>query len=380
MNLHAMTVQSSSLRGYAEIVSELGGDPEAWIRTAFLPPEALTRDDLALPVIAVGTLLEVTSKRLNCPDLGLRLSAHQDESVLGPLALALQNAATASEALDLASRYLRVHSQALALAVVPDPELDLRRFGITLSIPMSRFVPQTVDLGIGLIHRACQSIGKTIYRPLEVRFSHPPLVAVEVYQQYFNVPVSFRHPQPMIVADSDGLDRPIAGSDSTLRDRALAHLRRQRLGQLDSVTADARVAIEGTLGIETLTLRSCAELMGIHERTLQRRLASEGQSWESLIAEVRQERVYHLLTETSLPLSHVSAQVGFAEQSALTRASRRWWGLTPSAVRNQGLTDACLYPHPLPTDMRAVVKKIFNRACSDDNGPGSTAATRTSAS
>lgn len=82
MNLNAMTVQSSTLRGYAEVVSELGGDPEARLRAAFLPIEALTRDDLALPVIATATLFEVTAKQLNCPDLGLRLSTHQDESVL----------------------------------------------------------------------------------------------------------------------------------------------------------------------------------------------------------------------------------------------------------------------------------------------------------
>ena len=40
-----------------------------------------------------------------------------------------------------------------------------------------------------------------------------------------------------------------------------------------------------------------------------------------------------LLTTTDLPLGQVARMVAFAEQSALSRAARRWWDATPRQVR-----------------------------------------------
>ncbi|MEU2258579.1 helix-turn-helix domain-containing protein [Nocardia xishanensis] len=49
--------------------------------------------------------------------------------------------------------------------------------------------------------------------------------------------------------------------------------------------------------------------------------------------DVRRETAQRLLRQTDLPLSQVSGMVGFSEQSALSKASHRWWGVSPRAVR-----------------------------------------------
>lgn len=78
----------------------------------------------------------------------------------------------------------------------------------------------------------------------------------------------------------------------------------------------------------------------MHPRTLQRRLAAEGQTFESILDDVRRRTALEVIVETDLPLCHVAALVGLAEQATLTRAVRRWCGLTPSALRRAGAAGA----------------------------------------
>jgi AraC-like DNA-binding protein len=57
--------------------------------------------------------------------------------------------------------------------------------------------------------------------------------------------------------------------------------------------------------------------------------------FEQMLDHQRRERVHELLTGTGTPLSHVAGLVGFSEQSSLTRSCRRWFRMTPRALRQR---------------------------------------------
>ena len=81
------------------------------------------------------------------------------------------------------------------------------------------------------------------------------------------------------------------------------------------------------------SLEQVAGMLALHPRTLQRRLAEEGTGFDHLRDEALRERAHQYLTESSLAMSHVALALGFSEQSALTRACKRWFGQTPTALR-----------------------------------------------
>ncbi|MFG2551150.1 helix-turn-helix transcriptional regulator [Streptomyces sp. NPDC048581] len=81
------------------------------------------------------------------------------------------------------------------------------------------------------------------------------------------------------------------------------------------------------------SLGEVARFLALHPRTLQRRLAEEGAGFDQLRDEALRELAHQYLTESSLSMSHVALALGFSEQSALTRACRRWFGKTPTAIR-----------------------------------------------
>ncbi len=77
-----------------------------------------------------------------------------------------------------------------------------------------------------------------------------------------------------------------------------------------------------------------ASLLGVSERTLQRRLGELGRSFSGVVEDFRREEAMRLLLQPDLPLVEVASRLGYAEQTSFTRAFRRWTGSTPGAWRN----------------------------------------------
>ena len=76
-----------------------------------------------------------------------------------------------------------------------------------------------------------------------------------------------------------------------------------------------------------------AALLGIHPRTLQRRLREEGTSFEAIKDTVRRDTALHYLRERRLPLVHVAQALGYAEVSTLSRSCHRWFAASPRQLR-----------------------------------------------
>lgn len=84
------------------------------------------------------------------------------------------------------------------------------------------------------------------------------------------------------------------------------------------------------------SLDSMAVTIGISRRTLQRRLAEEGVTFTDVVDMVRQDIASEAIGDPRFRLQDLSAQLGYAHQSTLTRAIRRWTGQTPSLLREKG--------------------------------------------
>jgi AraC-like DNA-binding protein len=73
--------------------------------------------------------------------------------------------------------------------------------------------------------------------------------------------------------------------------------------------------------------------LGTSLRTLNRRLASEGLSYQSIIDDVRRTLAVEYLERTALSVEEVCARVGFSDPSNFRKAFRKWTGRSPSHFR-----------------------------------------------
>ncbi|HEX4190862.1 MAG TPA: AraC family transcriptional regulator ligand-binding domain-containing protein [Marmoricola sp.] len=71
--------------------------------------------------------------------------------------------------------------------------------------------------------------------------------------------------------------------------------------------------------------------LALGERTLRRRLAEDGTSYQELLDEVRVWMAAKLLDTGSLSVTEVAHRLGYAEAASFIHAHRRWHGRTPTA-------------------------------------------------
>ena len=105
----------------------------------------------------------------------------------------------------------------------------------------------------------------------------------------------------------------------------------QALIQADFPTS-LRLLLTGYLD-ERPTLADCADLIGMSERTLQRRLSQHETTYNKLLDQIRFDRAKQLLQERSISLSDICYEIGYTNPANFTRAFRRWAGLSPRQFR-----------------------------------------------
>jgi AraC-like DNA-binding protein len=330
-------VRSSGLQGYAGLMHQLGCDPGPLLKRHRISLESLADEDALVSLRSGVQLLEASAVETGCPDFGLRMAQLQDVSVLGPLAIVLQNAANVRTAWGYVSTHLFVHSPGLVLSVHDASSLidGAAEMAIEIRLPRLPAQRQTIDLCLGDIHRITRLLAAQRYRLHAVTLPHAPLAQLSVYSRFFDAPVFTEQPRAALHIARETLDADLLDANPSLRQITEDYVARHFRAPGESVSARVRLALRRTLGTPRGNKADVADLLGIHPRTLHRYLAAERTTFEAIREETRKEVALHYLRETRIPLSQLADLLGFSEQSALSRSCRRWFGGTPSALRNQ---------------------------------------------
>jgi len=155
------------------------------------------------------------------------------------------------------------------------------------------------------------------------------------YETLLQAPVECGAPVAALVLDEAAWALPLRGADPYLRPMLKAALAASGLdvpGNTDLQRA-IRTRLRDALASGAAEPARIARLLGMSERTLQRRLAATGDSYSELLQSFRRTEAMRLLVDTDLTLVEVASRLGYAEQTSFTRAFRRWSGATPAAWR-----------------------------------------------
>lgn len=326
-------IRAASLHGFFDLVHRLGGDPVAFTTLCGLDSDA-ARDGVGyLPITLHDLMLDMAAQELHTPDFGLQLAGMQTLDVLGPLSDLIAASDGAAAAWQAVEDYMFVHSPALRLSLHDDP---LRSGGVLLAyrkdLSESFYSPQAIELGLGVTYRICRQLLGEVRGLRGIDVPHAPLSPVGRYTQFFGVPVRFATPVAGLRIDTSLFDAEFATADAARRAGAIGEVTRLRNPNLE-MTSRVRRAVAQALGVHPVTLVRTSALFAMHSRTLQRRLAAEGQTFDRIVDDVRRTASTRYLRLTDLPIGRVAEMVGFDEQASLSRAMRRWYGTSPSDYR-----------------------------------------------
>ncbi|QHS08815.1 AraC family transcriptional regulator [Sinimarinibacterium sp. NLF-5-8] len=330
-------IRAGGLRGIADFLRDCGVAIEPLLDRVQIPRQALEDEELRVSLLACCDLLERVAVQLQCADLGLQIAQRQSIEILGPLAIAMQNAATVGEAMQVASRFLHIHSSGMRVTVhenVPQPGWSSLRFVLMTPSWLPR--RHMLELCLADLHHFLVFLGQGMPAQQQVSLSHARGAPMARYVQAFGCAVEFEALHTQISVPTTFLHKSIHGSVDALHRISLDYLRLAYAGGAQTAREQVEEILRRALSSTRGKLDVVARLLGQHPRTLQRRLEQEGAVFTGLVDAARRDQALRWLTESDVPIAHVAEIIGLSDQAVLTRSCKRWFGQTPKQVRMQG--------------------------------------------
>jgi len=332
------TVRAEALRNFEELVTTLRGDAVSLLKDSNIDPVVLQSTDGLIPYDAMVRLFDRASVDLNCPEFGMRLAALQAargaRKIMGPLHVAMRNSPTLGDAFRYCAEHAHAYTTGARICFEKLPD-DPRVF-ILFEIVSGAFLQQrqAVEHAMALTQHAIRAMSGGEARAREIWFSHEPLVPISVYRTHFNATVRFGQSMTGLFIDERDLELPVPNPDPQLYEIATSFIDDRFPAAATSLSTRVRTIVARLLVEGTCTHEHVATALGLHPRTLQRRLRDEGESFEAIKDSVRRDVALRYLQQPGVPLVRVTEILGYSETSVLSRSCYRWFRASPRELRN----------------------------------------------
>jgi AraC-like DNA-binding protein len=309
-----------------------GIDAAAVLRRAGCDPAAYNVPETRVPNHTIQRVFELAEEATGDPCLGLDVGQQVRGIALHGVGHAWLASATLHDAMSRFARYTRVLSDFWRAELHDEPRgvrLMLRYVERPAIRPFSR-----QDAVLAGIVKLCRITWGDRFAPLEATVVRAPPACAHRFEDWFRAPLVWGAPHPSLLCRREDLQRPLP---STSPDIALAgdKLAADYLARLDrnDVAAQVKRELLGFFPAGTPTQAAVARAVGLSARTLHRRLADAGTSFERLLDDTRRELAAEYVRRSDYAVGEIAYLLGFAETSSFNRAFRRWTGKSPSEFR-----------------------------------------------
>jgi AraC-like DNA-binding protein len=326
------TVLPVATRALVEACGRLGLDTDALLARAGLDRARLNDPDARLPAERADAVWREAHAASDDPALPLRAAEQTPFGAFRVLDYLGASGATVGDGLRRVAAYFPLVDPRGVLEVrEEDGSVALAFRAVSGVLP-----PQAQEYTLAiLVSRVRHITGGTSQPRIGVRFAFPRPAHAAAHARVLGVEPVFGAEVAAIVIARATWEAPTATADPELFAALEAHARGalERVPRQDGDASRARAVIAAELPGREPSLAGVARRLGTSARTLQRRLESAGTTFAAVVDSVRRERAEAFLRVPDVSISEVSWLVGFAEQSAFTRAFRRWTGQAPTAWR-----------------------------------------------
>lgn len=266
------------------------------------------------------------------PDVGLRAGARQRLCDFGVYGYALISSSHIHEAVELGVKHVKLAGPVLEkrFRVVGDTAIfearDVLSLGPVLPVASEFWFASVLRLA------ECVLEGPFPSRRLLLPYARPAYA--QAYEAMFNCPVEFNAGVMEWHFDASILALPCPNANPITGDICVQFCNRMlaSLNDDDELPRTLREAFLNSRGASP-TADMMAARMGVSVRTLHRRLADLGQSYQQIADDVRCALAKEFLASTSMTVETIAGRVGFSEASNFRKAFRKWTGMTPAEFR-----------------------------------------------
>lgn len=313
------------------IIKSLGYDPELILTSSGFKLSQFEDPDTRISFLAGSKLLARCVEITDCQSFGLLLGQHAKPSHLGVVGFLIPSAPNVGEALNSLVRYLCLHDQGGMVTI--ETYEGTTEFGYVIRQPGAMAVDQIYDLSMVIACNIMRTLCGEKWNPKEVSFMRKEPEDLTPYQVFFQAPIRFHADKSAIIFDKDWLEHSLPLSDPFLQQ----HLQKEAEELLLSQDTNFLIILERLMHQclinQQCSARNLAKRLGMHERTLHRRLEHFGTNFRRELEQRRFSISRQLLTETNEQIINIAVSLGYSNSSAFTRAFKQWSGKSPSQWR-----------------------------------------------
>jgi len=328
-----------SMLGLGALVDEMA--EQGVCAAALLQGTGLVPRQLADPKALMSTEQKITVLRnvrrlSSVPDVGLRAGCRQRLSDFGVYGYALASSTTFGDAVLLGVCHIKLAGPVL--------EKRFRVEGSTAIfegcdvLQLGEILPLSTEFWFSSILKLTQTILEEGLPNIRLKMPYPAPAHALAYERVFGCPVEFGTGVMQWHFDAAVLRQPLPNANPITAGLCLQFCERMldSLPEEDSLARHIRTACLNSKG-NFPGAEEMAQRLGLSLRTLQRRLADAGKSYQAIIDEVRAALALEFLERTTLPVTEIEARTGFAEVASFRKAFRKWTGNAPSYYRERKL-------------------------------------------
>lgn len=327
-----LLVRAASLTNYREVARAGGLDPDRMLREAGINPGVLDEPDLMIPVERVGQLLQASAQQSGNESFGLCMAESRMLSNLGAVGLLIRDQPSVRDLLGVLIRYHLLLNGSLTMM------LEESGSSVVLSEQVKpghaqQPTRQRIELAIGVMVRLMRLFLGAAWHPRRVCFEHPAPRDVSVHHRLLGPAIEFNAEFNGMVCAKADLDVRNPFADPAMARYAHQLLDASAQSQQPRLLEDVRRTILLLLPSGRCTIEQLAEHMGTAPRTVQRGLADQGQSFSSMVHDIRLELVTRHVQESDRPLTEVAMLLGFSAPSAFSRWYQAQFGCSAKESR-----------------------------------------------
>ncbi len=324
----------SWVRALLEMFRSQGLEPLALLGAAGVAPQRLQQPDGRLTCDEVSRLWEAALAASGNAALGVDRALAARYVNFDVVGYAMLSSADLRSGLDGFARYLEVISSATTFHLElegADSWLVLGHAGHSRPLPWQRSAYSLLAL-----LTMCRWVTRRDLQPLAVQFGFPqPSVSRQFVAAFGCMPQFGRPDHRMLLAASD-----LATAIPSRNPALLAlheHTLQERVAALGDASTGYRVSAEIIRRLDRGEPRrqDVAASLALTDRALQQRLRAENTTFQQLLDEARRELARKYLADHRYALGQVAYMLGFADQSNLFRACKRWFGVPPAQLRER---------------------------------------------
>jgi AraC-like DNA-binding protein len=320
------------LRCLAAIGKDFEIDPDRLCAGLGFNVTDLSNPECRVSFRQVGEVIRRAVKLAPRPDLGLHIGASSTITSLGLVGYAMLTSPTLGDAVAVGISMQNHAGSMLHFDLLREPAIiSIRATGRFHEPDIEMFL---VEDAFGTFLRIAQVLVGETFRPSTVALSYAPPAYGAKYDQTFRCPVLFGAKDSMFSCDANWAERAIATYDALTHRQVLEFL--QMKASQEHPTLDLIESIERIIRRDfrhAPVFASVAAQLSVSNRTLRRRLAESGLSYQDILDAARRRRALTLLANASLSMDEIAFEVGFSDARNFRRAFKRWTGTAPRAAR-----------------------------------------------